>query len=131
MHGVRKLHLLLKSFEISRKSVSGHGEILTGRQRQCRTFRVLECETHLVGEHGAGGGEQHSVAGEYGLVGEVAGDGGLADPVGSDQDDVAGLAQGSIQERSVGSSQWASRPCSCRDLARVTRSAEFMVWACG
>ena len=44
-------------------------------------------------EHVSGAGEQHGVTGEHRLVGDVAGDHGLAHAVGADQDDVGGIRE--------------------------------------
>jgi hypothetical protein len=53
----------------------------------------IAVERCMIAEQLAGAGEQHGMAEDHGLMGDVARERRFADPVGADQDDVGGLLE--------------------------------------
>ena len=65
----------------------------TGVVAQAAAQSGVAVEGGEVSEHLAGTGEQHGVAVDQCLIGDVAGERRLADAVGTDQDDVGGVGE--------------------------------------
>ena len=70
-----------------------HQQVLAGIEAQLALEQGVAVEGGEFTEHAGGGGEAHGVALEDGAMGDIGGDGRLSDAVGTDQDDVGGLAQ--------------------------------------
>jgi len=68
-------------------------EVLPGVEAQPALKQGVGVEGGEFAEHAGGGCEAHGMAFEDGAVGDIGGDGGLADAIGSDQDEVGGLVE--------------------------------------